>query len=98
MGFVFVGLAGGVVTMLRMRGDLGLRCLRCQFVLTFDRGGGGDTQDKQHDKKRREHAQSSYRVDDSADFHRHQFPDPNKTGRLFQNPSLARVMNGAALP
>lgn len=98
MGFVFVGLIGCVVTMLRMGGDLGLCRLRRQLVLTFDRGGGGDTQDKQHDKKRGKHAQSLYRADDSADFHRHQFPGPNKTGRFFQNPSLARVMNGAALP
>ncbi len=81
MLFVFVGLFGNMVTMLRMRGDLGLCRLRCQFVLTLNGGGGGDAQSKQHNKKRGERAHTFHRVDDSADFHRHQFPDPNKTGR-----------------
>lgn len=81
MFFVFVGLFGNMVIMLRMRGDLGLCGLGRQLVLALNGGGGGDAQSKQHNKKRGEHAHTIHRVDDSADFHRHQFSDPNKTGR-----------------
>lgn len=90
---VFVGWDLPTVHVLRMRGGLGLCGLGRQLVLTLDRGGGDDAQGKQQDKQCGERAHALYRVDDSADFHRHQIPDPNNTGRLFQNLSLARVMN-----